>query len=190
MDFQYTDISLNDAYELSYRHALETIRRNGGEIKGDRIRIPIAEPEVLPLEQNFPGYRIREKVPVDLRVLSDGRLRWEWTFDGAGVVLRGKTGNLDFQDEYALVSPEETLNFHEVEVEFYLDGEADKKVSLPLHFIERAHELFFRYELSPGPHTLEMRVTDIAEKAYLDIWDMLVYEKPGNGDGQKAPVSH
>ena len=91
--------------------------------------------------------------------------------------MRGKAGNLNFQDKYALVTPEETMDSHEVTVEFYLDGEKVKTMGLPLYFIERAYELFFLYELPPGPHTLEMKVIDIEEMAYLEITDLLVYGK-------------
>ena len=31
MDFKYTTISLKDAYEMSHRHAIEMIKRNGGK---------------------------------------------------------------------------------------------------------------------------------------------------------------
>jgi len=44
MDFKYTTISLNDAYDMSYRHALEMIRRNGGEEQDEEVKIKMEEP--------------------------------------------------------------------------------------------------------------------------------------------------
>ena len=39
MDFQHTTTSLNDAYEISYRHALELIEKHGGKIDGETIKL-------------------------------------------------------------------------------------------------------------------------------------------------------
>lgn len=180
MDFQYTTISLNEACELSYRHALEMIRRNGGEVAEESVRIPRQEAPAAPLEQNFPGYDIAGKKALDLRLTYTDTLTYTWDFTGIGVVLRGKVGNLDFPDKYALLTPEETLEYQSVTASFFIDGKPAKTMDLPLNFIKRAHELFFLYELPPGKHTLRMEITDIPEKAYVDIWDMLVYEGIGN----------
>lgn len=175
MDFEYTTISLNDVYELSYNHALEMVRRNGGTVTGSEIRIPQQQAEPAPLEQNFTGYAVSDKRPVELRVTRSGPLVHEWTFEGIGVVLRGKVGNLDHPDAYALITPEETLNNAAVVADFYIDGELGKTMELPLNFLKRAYEPYFQYELEPGTHTLRMEVTGMPEKAYLQLTDMIVY---------------
>lgn len=177
MDFQYTTISLNEAYELSYGHALEMIRRNGGEVTDDLIRLPQQEATPAPLEQNFPGYTLAGKIPLSLRLTKSDTLTRSWDFEGIGVVVRGKVGNVDFPDKYALLTPEETLNYAGVTAKFYIDDELTKTMDLPLHFIKRAHELFFQYQLPAGPHTLRMEITDMPGKAYVEIPDILVYSK-------------
>jgi hypothetical protein len=61
MNFKYTSTSLNKVYELSYRHALENIRRQGGNIKEDLITIPQQVPIAVREEVSFPGLRPTEK---------------------------------------------------------------------------------------------------------------------------------
>ena len=98
-------------------------------------------------------------------------------FEGIGVALKGRAGNLDFIDNYALISDEETLNGYKLIVEFYIDEKLSKTMELPLSFIERAHELFYAYELPEGKHTLKMKVTNPHDKVFLDVGDLVVYVK-------------
>lgn len=37
MDFKYTTMSLNKVYAISYKHALATIKRNGGSVNGNNV---------------------------------------------------------------------------------------------------------------------------------------------------------
>ena len=98
-------------------------------------------------------------------------------FEGIGVVLTGRARNEDFEDKYALLSDEETLNGHKINVECSIDGKFVKTMNLPLYFIERAHELFFQYGLPDGKHSLKLKVTNPTDKAYLHIGDLLVYSR-------------
>src|SRR5690606_17271063 len=94
MDFKYTTISLNDVYDMSFRHALEMIERNGGKAEGDRVTISVQKVQPVPLEQSFVGhFPVRE---IDLGT----RLRNETTFEfeGIGFAVNGyasKTGDND-----------------------------------------------------------------------------------------------
>ena len=60
-------------------------------------------------------------------------------------------------------------------VEFTIDGQLSKTMELPLSFIERAHELFFQYELPQGKHTLKLQILNPHEKVYLHVSNMIVY---------------
>ena len=63
LPFPYTGITLNQVYDLSYKHALEEILANGGERKGDSIFLAVQEPETLRFEQSFEGmYPVKELV--------------------------------------------------------------------------------------------------------------------------------
>lgn len=177
MDFQYTTTSLNEAYEISYRHALEMVRRNGGMVENGQVKIKVQEPDVVPLEQNFEGYALKENQPIQTILEFKSKQEIEIPFNGNGIVLRGKTGNQDFKDVYALLSDEQTLNNYVLNAEFYLDGKLVKTSPLPLYFITRNHELFFQYEIPDGDHVLKMKVLNPHEKAYVEVWGVLVYEK-------------
>jgi hypothetical protein len=58
-----------------------------------------------------------------------------------------------------------------------LDGKLAKKMDLPLYFIERAHELFFQYELPAGKHVLKMKITNPNDKVYLEAVNLIAYKK-------------
>ena len=177
MDFQFTTTSLNDAYEISYRHALELIEKNGGEIGEEMIKIKKLAAKVAPLEQNFQGYKLHARKAIDTKITSSDKQELELEFNGIGVVLTGRAKHEDYESKYALISDEETMNGHKINVEFYIDGELTKCMDLPLYFIERAHELFYQYEIPDGQHTLKLKITNPTDKAYLQIGDLITYEK-------------
>lgn len=177
MDFQFTTTSLNDVYDISYRHALEMITKNGGEVGNDEVRIKSQAVTVAPFEQNFEGYVLKDPVPVNKKITASDAQEFEMAFEGIGIALKGRVGHLDFENSYALLSDEETLDNYKLVVEFYLDDQLSKTMELPLYFIERAHELFYQYEIPEGKHTLKLKVTNPHDKVYLDIWNLIVYEK-------------
>jgi hypothetical protein len=177
MDFQFTTTSLNDAYEISYRHALELIEKNGGDIGEEMIKIKKLTAHVAPLEQNFQGYKLGTRKAIDKKITSSDMQELEMEFEGVGVVLTGRAKHEDFENKYALISDEETMNGFKLNVEFYLDGELSKCMDVPLYFIERAHELFFQYELPEGKHKLKLKITNPTNKAFLHIGDLISYEK-------------
>jgi len=177
MDFQYTSMSLNDVYEISFRHALELVEKNGGEVTEGEVKIKLQDAITAPMEQNFPGYLLAEDISIDRHIMSADDQELEMEFEGIGVVLKGRARHTDFDDRYALTAEEETMDGYKLIVEFYIDGALSKTMDLPLYFIERAHELFFQYELPEGKHTMKMKITNPHEKVYLDVRNMITYEK-------------
>jgi len=176
MDFAHTSTSLNEAYKISYAHALELITKNGGEVSETIVKIKLQEPEIAPLEQNWVGYELGEKIKIGKKITADDPQVLEVEFEGIGFALKGKAGHNDF-DQLALETDEETINNFKFIVEFYLDGELLQTKELPLSFLIRDFPLFFKYELPEGKHNLKMVITNPHEKAYLDVWDMVVYKK-------------
>ena len=177
LDFKYTTISLNDVYGLSYRHALELIERNGGKINDDEIKIKIQDPVPVPLEENFPDYVVLEKRNTNTRFNTTEKQELKFEFEGIGVVLKGRMKNKNFGFTYGLESEEQTINGYKVETEFYIDGEMIKKLDQPLSFIERNHELFFQYELTPGKHELVMKVLNPHPDVIIEVGELIVYGK-------------
>lgn len=177
MDFQFTSTSLNKAYEISYKHAMELIQKNGGIIENETIKIKKQDVVVAPLEQSFAGYLLKERIPIGKKLVSTDKKELSFDFEGIGVVLTGSVRNVDFEGKYALLSQEETADEYQLNVDFILDGNLSKTMSLPLSFIERAHELYFQYEIPKGAHTLALKINNPHEKVYLQVDDMIVYEK-------------
>ena len=177
MDFQFTSTSLNDVYEISFQHALELIRENGGVIEGDLVKIKKEIGKQAPFEQSFPGYEVKERRSIGVKMESSSKQTMEVDFEGVGVVLTGRARHTDFDDKYALLTEEETLDYYKLIVEFYIDEELQKTMDLPLYFIERAHELFFQYELPNEEHKLKLVITNPNEDVYLQVDDLIVYNK-------------
>ncbi|RMG66943.1 MAG: ADP-ribosylglycohydrolase family protein, partial [Bacteroidetes bacterium] len=72
LDFAHTTISLNDAYDMSFRHALEMIRMQGGIVGRRQVEIPQQQVLPVPLEQSFPGYRLAESRHLAERITAAG----------------------------------------------------------------------------------------------------------------------
>lgn len=177
MDFKYTTISLNDAYGLSFRHALEMIRRNGGEVTDHEVKIKLQVPASVPFEENFPGYKVNNVQENDIRVITTETPEFKFDFEGVGVVLRGGVLNRNFENVYSLSAPEQTLNDFKLETEFYIDGELMRKNVQPLAFQERNHELFYAYELQEGRHELVMKIINAHPDVVLRVGDLITYVK-------------
>ena len=85
LNFAYTDMSLNQTYQTSFKHALQMIKRNGGSISGDNITIVCQTPVPVRFEQAFEGmFPIgRQEIRKELRHLGS------FTFEGTGIVFTG-----------------------------------------------------------------------------------------------------
>lgn len=177
LDFKYTNISLNDAYGLSFRHALELIRRNGGEVSDDVVKIKLQKPVPVPFEENFPGYKVAEIIHNNTQFLVTDKHEMHFEFEGTGVVLRGGIGNMNVKNVYALNGPEQTMNGFQLETEFFLDGESLGIILQPLAFQSRNLELFHKYELRPGRHELVMKILNPREDIQMRVGDLIVYSK-------------
>ncbi len=177
MDFQYTSTSLNNVYEISYQHALELIEKNGGSIEGELIKIKKEPAVVVPLEQSFPSYQVLERRNVNQKIYQEDDQGITIEFSGVGIVVTGRARNKDFENAYALLSEEETSKMYQLEIDCIIDGELKKTMSLPLYFIERAHEIFYQYEIPDGDHELQIKIKNPHEKVYLEVGDVIVYTK-------------
>lgn len=83
--FKYTQYSLNDLYNVSFRHALNMIKLNNGKIREKNVRILVQEPETVRFEQCFEGLKLVKREGCG-KVFEDSL---SFSFEGAGFVLRG-----------------------------------------------------------------------------------------------------
>ncbi|HEY8511360.1 MAG TPA: ADP-ribosylglycohydrolase family protein [Cyclobacteriaceae bacterium] len=165
IDFKYTTMSLNDVYTMGFRHALQVIEKNGGTVSDDSVTIKVQKPQPVRLEQSFEGH-----FPVEKRSIRH-QLTDEYTFefDGIGFVLLGssdpvKGSSWDYKGDYT------------AKAELYIDGQKIETVSLPPSYIKRRHELFWKYQLSPGKHTVRIKHTNPSPEYKVWLSQLVVYQ--------------
>lgn len=161
MDFKYTNMSLNKVYDISYKHALEMVRKNGGSVTERLVRIPLTPIETVKLEQSFEGVYPVEKQIIN-QTISD-----ELSFEvrGTGFALRGAANrNGGAEEDYVF------------EAECYINGKLLETAKLPTAFRIRRHELFWRYQLPKGKHQVRIRIKNPSNKHHVRAWDCIVYD--------------
>ncbi len=156
-NFAYTTMSLNSTYEMSYRHALEVIKKNGGSVDEDTVTIRARRPRRVRLEVGFEG-----QYPVQRRSIGT-RLRNETVleFEGIGFALTGSTTKKG--EDYTF------------EVQMDLDGRPAGTSKVPTSFRERKETLFWKYQLPNGPHEVELKVLNPTDDAEIRLGDLIVY---------------
>ncbi len=88
-DFPYTGLSLDEASELSFQHALEMIKRRGGSVDGETVRIPVEPIEPAPLEIAFEGHFPAGRRRLGLR-LDEASREAGVEFEGIGLAVNGE----------------------------------------------------------------------------------------------------
>lgn len=164
LDFKYTTISLNDVYELSYKHALAMIEKNGGSVTDKEVEIKVQEIKPVKLEVGFEGH-----FPVERRSL-DVKPEEEFSFeiDGVGFSILGSANKLK-EDDYTF------------EAELYVDGKLISTSKLPTNYTTRKNSLFWKYQLPEGKHNVNIKILNPTDKAELSIRDVVIYsDKPPN----------
>lgn len=167
MDFKYTTISLNEVYEMSQRHALEMIGRNGGDTSSSSLTIPLQEPQSVRFERGFTGHFPVSsfQVPWQERSLDfGGPAEYIFNFEGKGFVVQGGAYKTD-----------DILDDKELLLEVYVDGELSEKALLPTGFRSRRHEVTWKYNLSMGPHEVRLEWVNPADGYRIDMNRVIVY---------------
>jgi hypothetical protein len=161
-NFVYTDISLNKMYGLGYKHALQMVARNGGSVKGDVVTVQYQTPVPVKFEQSFPGL-----IPVERKWLgwSGFALKdtFSYDFTGNGLVITGNCAN-----EWSVKSD------YVFKIEVDLDGQK-AIVDMPFHFTNRKTEVFWKYDLAPGKHSVKLKLLNPDKRTEIVLKDILVY---------------
>jgi hypothetical protein len=165
IDFKYTTMSLNKVYDISFKHALQVIQRNGGKVEGDKITILTQAPKAVRLEQSFTGIYPLQKTDLNQDINAK---ELEFEFTGTGFVLRGEAGKKkDDATDYVF------------ETELYIDGNKVETAKMPTNFNSRRLELFWKYQLPNKKHVVKIKVLNPNADYYLNSSDYIVYaDKP------------
>ncbi len=170
VDLRYTTTSMNRAYALSFKHALQNIEKNGGEVRGDHVLIKYQKPEVLPYEVAFPDI-----YPVK---------RYEWKKDKKGKSIRTYGKPVKFTGTGFAISGVVWYNGiwnsklevdYVAELEVYIDGKLDTIRKLPAAFHSRATEICLNLELPKGEHELHLKWRNPVDEADIHLWEMIIY---------------
>ncbi|HEX7072308.1 MAG TPA: ADP-ribosylglycohydrolase family protein [Rhodothermales bacterium] len=163
IDFKYTEISLLDAYELTLKHALQMIERNGGRVEGDRVWIPLQSVPTAPLEQNFAGHHPVREIVLNRDLLDE----ISFDFDGIGFTIHGYASSRDEQKD-------------DIQAEVYVDGNLVESPVLPTNEQSRRFIPFYRYNLPRGEHTVQIRLIDRPPATRVRLDRVIVYDsEPG-----------
>lgn len=168
MNFSYTTISLNKVYGLTYKHALEMIKRNGGKVEDNAVVIKTQAPTSVKFEKSFPGIFPLARVSARNKEVNE----YSFDFEGTGFALMGRASkkNKDSQE-------------YDFEAELYIDGVKVETAKLPTTFRSRRHELFWKLDLKPGKHSCKIVVKNPDPGYELRADDYIVYgDKPASVD--------
>jgi hypothetical protein len=157
--FKYTTMSLNDVYDISFKHALENIRRNGGQTNGNMITIKTQIPKTVRFEKSFEGHFPVDRIPVQF---NSEKNEIHFDFDGIGFVLTGEINN-ENQIEYIF------------NTELYIDGKLAGAYKLPADFTTRRTELCWKYQLLKGKHSVTLKILNPAKDVLISPNDAIIY---------------
>jgi len=143
INFKYTTMSLNTVYETGFKHALKNIIRNGGTINGNIIEIKRQAPLTVKFEKSFEGSYPVAKIPVKRTA---GGNEFSFEFEGTGFVLKGVVSANPGKQDYIF------------KTEVYIDGKLTESPLLPAAFNTRRNELCWKYDLTKGKHTVQLRL--------------------------------
>ena len=167
MDFQYTDMSLNKVYEISYRHALEMIKRNGGNVGDNEVTIAVQTPDKVRYEKSFEGMYPVEKVSVNQQLTTT----YSFDFEGTGVALRGGVSKRN-----------QKLPDYNFEIELFINDQLVETFEMSTDFAVRRHEVFWKFDLPKDAYRVKLNIKNPDDGYYIGLWDYVAYsDKPVDG---------
>jgi hypothetical protein len=159
IDFPYTTTSLNDVYDLSFRHALGWLERHGAAVTEEYVEIPPSEPVRVALEQSFSGHFPKAEILLKREV----REETSFSFEGIGFAVMGETRSVDGRE-------------HVLRARLYVDGDAVEEFPLPTARSSRRFIPVWRYQLDPGAHEVRVVIENPTEAAYVYFDYAIIYD--------------
>jgi hypothetical protein len=158
MKFQYAGLSLNEAYDLTFKHALELIRRNGGRVAEDHVEVAPEPIKAVRVEQNFEGHFPIAEIPLRRRLSEEAT----FSFEGVGFVVQGSARSENSKD-------------HAITVEMYIDNQMVETIELPTNFTSRRFTPFWRYGLPDRTHTVRLKIRNPSADASVSMDRVVIY---------------
>ncbi len=159
--FAYTTMSLNKVYATGFEQALEMVRRKGGSVDGETVRLPVEVIRPVPLEVSFEGCFPVERRRIGLRLETAAEI----AFEGTGYVLTGGPSKMD----------ETGTDPYVYRIEVGLDDRTPAVVAMPVNDLIRRLELDWAYKLESGPHVLKLRLLNPRAGEHIQIDELITY---------------
>ena len=167
IDFKYTTMSLNTVYAVGLKQALENIKRNGGTLEGDTIKIKSQDPTTVKFEKSFEAVFPVAKIPMKWPA---NKNEIDFKFDGTGFVLKGQAIGKEGKSDYIF------------KTELYIDGKLVETPILPTGFNARRYELCWKYDLPKGKHTVQLKILNPDPEAEIQTNEIIIFsDKPIDG---------
>ena len=163
LQFPYTSISLNDAYQLSYEHALAMIIRNDGIVEDNQIIIKAQLPVTVPYEKSFKGHHAKQKININNNTINEPGHSFTFNFDGIGFALMGKA-----------LSDNEVNHIYQAEM--YINDSLVETAKLPTDFTTRRFYLFWKYQLPKDTHKVTIKIKNPVDDAHISLESIVVYD--------------
>jgi hypothetical protein len=156
--FEYAGLSLNDTYDLTFKHALDLIRRNGGLVADDSLVLAVQPVKPVRVEQNFEGHFPVAEIPLRQK-LSD---ETTFSFEGIGFTVQGSARSEQATDEV-------------IAVDMYIDERMVETVELPTNFTRRRFTPFWKYGLPEGRHRVRLKIRNPSSEASISMERVIIY---------------
>ena len=161
IDFKYTTMSLNDVYNISYKHALENIKKSGGEVKDNEVIIPLQKPAVVRFEKSFVGHFPIAKIALEMSGNND---EINFDFEGIGFVLSGEASMKNASESIFVFNSE-----------LYVDGKLVESAKLPVSYTTRRTDLCWKYQMPEGKHTVRLKILNPVIEGRINSIEATVY---------------
>ncbi|NWJ52795.1 MAG: ADP-ribosylglycohydrolase family protein [Bacteroidetes bacterium] len=165
MNFKYTTISLNKAYQMGYDQALKVIKKNGGKETDKEITIATQVSTPVRMEKSFEGHFPIERRVIDKQLSDNIQIE----FEGNGIVLKGNTFEIENgkADQSYVAKAEVTI-----------DNQLIETIKMPLSYTTRKHEVFWKYELPNKKHTMKIKWLNPEKLVNVKVTEAIVYSTP------------
>ncbi len=165
MNFSYIEYSLNDVYEISFKHALKVIEKNGGSIENDEVTILTQKIEPVRLEIGFEGHYPKERRWIEEKEYQSVEKELTLEFEGIGYSITGGAYKKDEKSEDYIF-----------EVEVYIDDKLVETTAVPTNYTTRKNTPFWKYQLPKGKHKLFLKILNPTEKAAMYLRNIVIYD--------------
>ena len=160
LPFMGTNYSLIDAYRLSEKHAVEMIKKNGGEVTENFVKIRLQQPTKVPLEIAFEGH-----YPIEKLIPAQTKDEISFEFNGIGFAVVGPPNPLNPSTENYV--------FH---AEMYINDQLIETIILPTEENKRRFTPFFKYQLERGQHRVVIKILNPIDLFSVNFNHVIIYD--------------